>query len=582
MKVIQFTRNVTTLVALLVCLGQVVSGEQPLIGLNLGHVTYFSQEMVFTDLSNHLEPFGPLQDGFDFGQGDPAALTFGPDGLPTSIRDDHSAAALLIFPFGYPRQENHVILWDGNGEVDFLFGQEEEIVSRSPGRLEIKIPDLPPGDEAIDGNTRGIIIGATNPSDPVRNLRIVPVSQETNYSGSAPTNPFRQQFLDRWQWSGSFRYKDWATIDEDPPITDWSSRPDPNHFTQGRLNLGVALEHQINHANITGTHPWITIPHSADDDFVRNAAILIRDSLDDGLAVRVEYSNEVWNTIFPQYDYARQMASSIGESQDFTGAMRYYAHRSGEIFDIFEEVFTENGTNPGGRDRMVKVLGAFAGWEYVAQEVLSYGDVAQSADAVAIAPYFGGAIAADPDEFGFDEGSRNTQDWLNATWEERIGWVEADLQTSLGFMDTHMNILQNNPEYNHLKLFAYEGGQHYVGHYDAYQDQAFTALMQELNQRPEMQEFYREYLEHWFEIGGEDFILYNALTASTIYGNWGLLEYEGQPAETAPKLLGVLEFLEANQVPEPSSAILLPTAMILVSLYRDRYLLGRKEVVIEE
>ena len=554
------------------CAGAIA--QQPLVGLNLESISYYTPETTFVDLTNRMPTFTAQRDGAGWGVSDPGAMTLGSNGYPTQLAANHTAFALISIPYGYPRDENHVLLWEGTGDVELMFDDGSLTVTSAANRREVRLPTIPLGQQPIEGNDSGVRITASDPSDPVRNIRFVPLSEEVSYTNSTPDNPFRQQFLDRWRWSGSFRYKDWGIVDdEESTITDWSSRPTLGSATQGSLEKGVAIENMIKHANATQTHPWISIPHAATDDYIRNAAELIRDTLDDGLAVRVEYSNEVWNLEYPQHSHARQMAASIGEQQDFTGAMRYYAHRSGEIFDIFEEVFTASGTNPDGMDRLVRVLGSQADWEYVAHEVLGYKDVAQRADALAIAPYFGGSIAADPDEFNFDAGSRNTEQWLNASWNERLEWVESDLQKALGLMDSHMNLLQNTTDgggdnvYDHLSLFAYEGGQHYLGHYDTHNDQAFQSLMYELSHRPEMEDYYRRYLEHWFEIGGEDFILYNAMTSSSVYGYWGLLEHEGQSLDSAPKLRGVRNFLAS--VPEPR-AVSLAIPVMLGLLIRSR------------
>jgi hypothetical protein len=39
---------------------------------------------------------------------------------------------------------------------------------------------------------------------------------------------------------------------------------------------------------------WINIPAMANDDYVLNAAKLIKDNLDESVNVYVEYSNELW------------------------------------------------------------------------------------------------------------------------------------------------------------------------------------------------------------------------------------------------------------------------------------------------
>ena len=102
---------------------------------------------------------------------------------------------------------------------------------------------------------------------------------------------------------------------------------------------------------------------------------------------------------------------------------------------------------------------------------------------------------------------------------------------------------QGNPIYDHLKLFAYEGGQHYLGFPNTHNDPALTELMQELSRRPEMQQWYFDYLTHWDQIGGEDFMIFESMGDWTQWGSWSVIEYEGQPLSESPKLAGILDYL---------------------------------------
>lgn len=52
----------------------------------------------------------------------------------------------------------------------------------------------------------------------------------------------------------------------------------------------------------------------ADNDYVYNFATLLKDNLNDTLTVYVEYSNEVWNKVWPQYNYCVQDAISMSKN----------------------------------------------------------------------------------------------------------------------------------------------------------------------------------------------------------------------------------------------------------------------------
>ncbi len=114
------------------------------------------------------------------------------------------------------------------------------------------------------------------------------------------------------------------------------------------------------------------------------------------------------------------------------------------MFDIFEEVFTAGGTNPAGMNRLVRVMGAQAANPWTAQQILNHGDAAAKTDALAIAPYFGDVPNVGPE----------AEAWKNATWPQRIGFVEESLQESFTWMDNYAALLQTTPQYNGIELFA--------------------------------------------------------------------------------------------------------------------------------
>jgi hypothetical protein len=507
---------------------QAAVGGRPRIGLNLEGNSYFSVEITFTNAFKHSQGFFAQKEGAGWAQSDPGAVTFGPDGYPTAIATGHAAISLWDPPKGYPRGPM-VLLWDGAGSVSLLW--VDKITGTGQGRIAFDLPGTP-----SEKNRIGVKITATAPGNPVRNIRVVPITEEAAFVKGEPQNPFRAPFLQRWSKIGAFRYMDWGSTNNSP-ITSWESRTKPTSQTQGER--GVALEYQIAHANITNTHPWFCIPHLATDDYVRQAATLIRDTLKPELKPRIEYSNEVWNNMFGQARYALEKAASLpGQQSNYEGQLRWYSKRSVEIFKIFSDVFTKGGNDPNGLKRLVRVMASHAVNPWASEQVLEYEDAYKHVDALAIAPYFGSMLQGD-----------EARQWLSAGWEVRTAKAEAALKESFEHMDKHVAMLRDNSKYKHIKLFAYEGGQHFLAHPEMHKDERFTQALVELNRRPEMQEFYFLYLKHWHEIGGADFMIFSSMFESSKHGSWGLTEYEGQP--DPPKLQGVLRYLEwAKQQPD--------------------------------
>ena len=502
----------------------------PQIGINLEPFNYYSEEYAFTDLSKNLAPLFSQKNGGTWGQNDPGGVTFGDSGYPDFIAADHSARTIWDAPKGHAGGQ-YVLLWDGTGDIGMILTPGSDIVSTAPGRIVFNLPVAP-----STHSRRGFEIQSTDVSDPVHNVRIVPIAEEASFTGSEPSDPFRTIFTDRWSKMKAFRYMNWSKANNSAS-SNWADRTLPNDATQAG-DAGVAWEYQIDHANLNQANPWFNIPHLADDSYIENLAILIRDNLDAGLVARIEYSNEVWNGQFAQAQYAIAQASAEG-----IGSSQWYSKRSVEMFDIFEQVFTNNGTNLEGMERLVRIMGTQVANDWVAGQILSYNDAYLKTDALAIAPYFGTVPSA----------GAEADAWTNATWPERITMVEDIIEYTQGLMDDHVELLKFTTDvegqriYSDIELFAYEGGQHFVGATNTHGDAALTQLMQDISGRPEMQQWYFEYLSYWDKIGGQDFMLFESMSERSIWGSWGHFEHEGQLLSESPKMQGILDYLASVQ-----------------------------------
>jgi hypothetical protein len=152
----------------------------------------------------------------------------------------------------------------------------------------------------------------------------------------------------------------------------------------------VPIEVMIDLANTLHVDPWFCIPHQASDDYVRRFATLVRDRLDPALHPHIEYSNEVWNTGFPQTQWAVARSQALGLDSPFGQPAIFYAMRSVQVFKIVQDVWGAD------RGRIVRVIAGQAVWDNFLSHALAYGDTAANADVMAIAPYFNAADAGDP------------------------------------------------------------------------------------------------------------------------------------------------------------------------------------------
>jgi hypothetical protein len=242
-----------------------------------------------------------------------------------------------------------------------------------------------------------------------------------------------------------------------------------------------------------------------------------------GLDVYVEHSNEVWSDDLAQAAYAEERGVSLGLSETATQAkLRYHSQRSVEIFDIWRSAWS-------GSSRIKGVLASQASNSWTGAEVMEWREAYESADALAIAPYFGGDLG-DPD----------TQDEIAALSTDEL---LTRLTDSLSASAEYIQINADNAAINGLPLIAYGGGQHLVGTGGAEDNEALNTLFEAANRDPRMGELYRDHLDDWRSEGGSFFLAYSNVGSWNKSGYWGALEYQDQPIEDAPKFHALISFI---------------------------------------
>ncbi|MCB0395873.1 MAG: T9SS type A sorting domain-containing protein [Flavobacteriales bacterium] len=132
-----------------------------------------------------------------------------------------------------------------------------------------------------------------------------------------------------------------------PATSEWVDRKLPTDASQVAVStigkqVGACWEDVIRLANRTQTDPWINVPISASADYITKLAQLLKDSLDSGLNIYVESSNEVWNTApgFEQSLYNQAWAQDLG-----IGEQENHARRAVQLAQAFEGVFGTGSLN---------------------------------------------------------------------------------------------------------------------------------------------------------------------------------------------------------------------------------------------
>jgi hypothetical protein len=146
------------------------------------------------------------------------------------------------------------------------------------------------------------------------------------------------------------------------PTTSWANRKSVTDPTQ-RDSRGIAWEYIIQLANATGKDIWINIPDQVDlndptaNNYVTQLATLIKNTLNPGIHVYVEYSNELWNAIFTQaHTLTSAAVADVNSGADSTlnydkinnqwyWGYRRAAHQTLKISQLFAGVFGPSAIN---------------------------------------------------------------------------------------------------------------------------------------------------------------------------------------------------------------------------------------------
>ena len=477
------------------------------LGINLAYTHYWATQQPFVDLFKQSGDWIPQREGdgrWDTGE----ELDVDERGWIASLEPGQKATTLVTWDNGGRYEGGRYVLdFDGKGRVA-VFGDDEGTTSKGGLGLDLK-----------PGSGLRLELLETDPKDPVRDIRIVPAKLKKR----AEKQPFNARFLELIEPFRALRMMDLQQTNNSPQVR-WEERAHPDDARQ-TSDRGVALELLIDLANETERDPWFCVPHQADDDYVRAMAELVKERLDKGRSVYLEYSNEVWNNQFEQARYAREQGLELGLSRDGTEAqLRFYSRRSIEVFRIWRDVFKSQ------RSRIVRVLAAQSANPWSSEVVLDWNDAHDDADVLAIAPYFGGNLGGP--EARERVSQMTVEDLLEATAE--------DLERVLEHVAQHAALTERHD----LRLVAYEAGQHLAGHLGVENDEVLTRLFQAANRHERMGALYQRFFEGWKAAGGDEAFLFNSIEAYSKWGSWGLLEHQLQRLDEAPKYQATLDFID--------------------------------------
>ena len=492
--------------------------KNPSLAMGLNGVSDWSTQQPFVDIIKTARPWvGHITgqwggwdgkrlgaEGYLNAQGWPTHLPPDVNRLEALILTDQPAAA-------HQMANRYRVTYNGTGEITVV-GRVTEVKS-APGEIWF---NYSPGDDSV-----AISITATDPDQTGDILRDISVVREDHIPLFEVGALFNPDWLAHVRDLRSLRFMDWM-FTNGSTISRWDQRPLETDYTYVRR--GVPIEVILRLANETGTDPWLNIPHMADDAYAVAFAQMLRDGLDPRLRAYIEYSNEVWNFIFPQAEWARdQAAARWGDAAGTDGWMQFAGLRAAQLMDI---VAREYGAEAPAR--LVRVIGAHTGWPGLEEPLLNAPlwlaenpanlPPLRSFDAYAVSGYFG-------QELGSDLHAPQLLDWIaagDATHRASVFLQKGSLGDLVRNLFPHHAAVARR---HGLQLIMYEGGSHVTGQGAWVDNETLNQFFARFNYSPEMAQLYALVLEGWRDAGGTLFNAFVDVAAPSKWGSWGALRH---------------------------------------------------------
>ncbi len=406
---------------------------------------------------------------------------------------------------------NYVLLYEGEGTIEFANWTANTVTSNEPGRIEFTI-------DAVNEDGIHIEIYSSENGNHIRNIRIVQDIYESNYQ----TQPYLPNFEELISTFKTLRFMDWA-FTNNHPISNWTNRTSPNFHTQAIWEQGVAWEHLIDLANYFQKDIWINVPHLANENYSSQMATLFRNELNEDLTIYLEYSNECWNWIFDQTHW-------LNENGPFAGNVgTNYGYYTLEMLETWEAVFFEQ------ENRLKTVL---AGHDYFVIDAMEYIKTQSMEDLVDLVSYPGYVALSDEhydqlDVLGSD-----------ATAEQIIEMLNDNVEPNFYWMNQFKELVAD--EYN-KEFVMYEAGQHLTPRWFGL-DAPYNQALWEAQVHPGMGEFYENLLNYCQNDLEVKLLMHFNLASpqESTFGSWGLVENHFATAPYAPKMQTVLDWQNEN------------------------------------
>lgn len=461
-------------------------GDRLQIGTNLSGASDWNAEQPFVNIMKFSRPWITQNNGWVGGGENPwdtqfhSYFEFDENGYPLQVPVDVPGAeapqiVLTVWAHGSALPTgDYVCLYDGEGSIDI--GLEAEMISNEAGRVVFHVPET--------SEIFSLRILQSTRGNHVRNIRVLVPGSESIYQDE----PFQKDWLEKLSPFTALRFMDWSRTNDSQQV-EWQNRPQVDDYTY--TTDGIPFEWMITLCNRLGTDAWLCIPHRANDDYVREMARLFRDNLNPELKIYLEWSNEVWNWMFPQAHYGLDSLDQNLEWPERLGP------KIGSVMQIWTQEFG------GQENRLVRVLAMQHMWPDLVHRVFANLDQ-NLIDAFSPAAYVG--ISAS----GFDAMTTAADVWTSAY---------ANFDEDAMPMWRHWFDFATTES---KRLVYYEGGQHFTP--DPFgSDQPYNQILQDVQTSSEMYALYTTLLDSLEALNRESLFMNFSFVGqkSGKYGSWG-------------------------------------------------------------
>jgi hypothetical protein len=499
------------------------ANAQSPLGMNLNAMNYYNPEQPFLNIFKtsgitRSTPNGWFTRDASMNEtNEEAYLQLDSSGFPTSLKASSADAnqrftqvcTLLMNALGQSnggtglryRSGQYDAIYTGQGTM--TYGSDASLVSRSTGQDVFNVA-------SPSANGVWLCITSTDPNGTGNYLRNIQVVKAEEASLLAAGNVFEPSFLSLMSNFRLLRAMQWLNTDLSPtPPGVWANRPQVTDAGWGSGN-GVPYEVILQLCNAISADCWINIPHTANNAYISSLATLAHGILGTSQKVYVEFSNEVWNGIYPQYQYAVSQGQATWPSANTTAYeynRNWYGMRVAQTCDLWKAAWGADAA------RVVCVMGAQGGSSYSATDALNCPLWTGSGNGPCSAHGIGAVAVSD--YFGFFQPQSSwysqSDGGLAATFSALTAALPALNSGNAAFVAALAPF--------NLPLVAYEGGQTLIGS-GTQAENLFIAA----NRDPRMAGVYAQALSGWKASGAQMFVVFNDIYMPGPYGEWGALE----------------------------------------------------------